>query len=80
MCIWGGYGKESYVGRATCRVDIFFFQAEDGIRDSQESRVLGDVYKRQVEKYGLSYYFEPDKDNIACCRLKVTIKTGKAHE
>eukprot|EP00658_Telonema_sp_P-2_P000839 TRINITY_DN10303_c0_g1_i2.p1 TRINITY_DN10303_c0_g1~~TRINITY_DN10303_c0_g1_i2.p1 ORF type:complete len:146 (+),score=39.36 TRINITY_DN10303_c0_g1_i2:30-467(+) len=35
-----------------CLVDItsvffFFFQAEDGIRDAQESRGLGDVYKRQ---------------------------------
>ena len=29
--------------------DFFFFvQAEDGIRDAQESRGLGDVYKRQV--------------------------------
>ena len=26
----------------------FFFQAEDGIRDAQESRGLGDVYKRQL--------------------------------
>ena len=26
----------------------FFFQAEDGIRDAQESRGLGDVYKRQA--------------------------------
>ena len=25
----------------------FFFQAEDGIRGAQESRGLGDVYKRQ---------------------------------
>ena len=32
-----------------CRV--FFFQAEDGIRDAQEARGLGDVYKRQ-EKEG----------------------------
>ena len=24
---------------------VFFFQAEDGIRDAQESRGLGDVYK-----------------------------------
>mgnify|MGYP002684580537 CR=1 FL=1 len=30
-------------------LDIFFFQAEDGIRDAQESRGLGDVYKRQVK-------------------------------
>ena len=28
---------------------IFFFQAEDGIRDAQESRGLGDVYKRQLQ-------------------------------
>ena len=28
-------------------VCVFFFQAEDGIRDAQESRGLGDVYKRQ---------------------------------
>ena len=34
----------------------FFFQAEDGIRDAQESRGLGDVYKRQVEE--LSKAFE----------------------
>ena len=27
---------------------IFFFQAEDGIRDLVQSRGLGDVYKRQV--------------------------------
>ena len=29
-------------------VFFFFFQAEDGIRDAQESRGLGDVYKRQL--------------------------------
>ena len=27
---------------------FFFFQAEDGIRGAQESRGLGDVYKRQL--------------------------------
>ena len=34
---------------------FFFFQAEDGIRDPEMSRGLGDVYKRQVKalyKYG----------------------------
>eukprot|EP00658_Telonema_sp_P-2_P074854 TRINITY_DN64166_c0_g1_i1.p1 TRINITY_DN64166_c0_g1~~TRINITY_DN64166_c0_g1_i1.p1 ORF type:complete len:156 (-),score=18.52 TRINITY_DN64166_c0_g1_i1:130-597(-) len=31
----------------------FFFQAEDGIRDAQESRGLGDVYKRQAVHRGL---------------------------
>ena len=30
------------------RVVVFFFQAEDGIRDLVRSRGLGDVYKRQV--------------------------------
>ena len=29
-------------------VDVGFFQAEDGIRDSSTSRGLGDVYKRQI--------------------------------
>ena len=31
---------------------IFFFQAEDGIRELVRSRGLGDVYKRQVEHRG----------------------------
>ena len=33
-----------------CRacVGVFFFQAEDGIRDLVRSRGLGDVYKRQI--------------------------------
>ena len=29
-------------------MSIFFFQAEDGIRDRSPSRGLGDVYKRQA--------------------------------
>src|SRR5678815_1884648 len=33
---------------------LFFFQAEDGIRDAQESRRLGDVYKRQSSVNGLT--------------------------
>ena len=40
---------------------FFFFQAEDGIRDLVRSRGLGDVYKRQVNRYkfsaGLLDYF-----------------------
>ena len=32
---------------------VFFFQAEDGIRDAQESRGLGDVYKRQDPRSAL---------------------------
>src|SRR5665254_945 len=42
----------AYIGRCLSRICLcagrfFFFQAEDGIRDAQESRGLGDVYKRQ---------------------------------
>ena len=32
---------------AECLIPVFFFQAEDGIRDVERSRGLGDVYKRQ---------------------------------
>ena len=35
-------------------VVVFFFQAEDGIRDLVRSRGLGDVYKRQEEEGGSS--------------------------
>ncbi|CZR94163.1 hypothetical protein CDFC105_33307 [Clostridioides difficile] len=46
--IWGlGRGRDEEVGKGgRC---VFFFQAEDGIRDAQESRGLGDVYKRHLE-------------------------------
>ena len=33
--------------RVISNVKVFFFQAEDGIRDLVRSRGLGDVYKRQ---------------------------------
>ena len=33
---------------------VFFFQAEDGIRDLLRSRGLGDVYKRQGQADGSS--------------------------
>ena len=35
-------------------VFVFFFQAEDGIRDLVRSRGLGDVYKRQAQRAGCS--------------------------
>mgnify|MGYP003381576104 CR=1 FL=1 len=38
----------SIVGVIWC---VFFFQAEDGIRDLVRSRGLGDVYKRQVSAW-----------------------------
>ena len=37
-----------YIGiKCSHDVCVFFFQAEDGIRDLVRSRGLGDVYKRQ---------------------------------
>ena len=33
------------------RLSVFFFQAEDGIRDRSPSRGLGDVYKRQDDVF-----------------------------
>src|SRR5674536_406423 len=39
-------------------VCFFFFQAEDGIRDAQESRGLGDVYKRQPQ--GQAHHYQHD--------------------
>ena len=41
-------------GRGNEGDGFFFFQAEDGIRDAQESRGLGDVYKRQAHHYDIS--------------------------
>ena len=57
--------------RYVTEVNVFFFQAEDGIRDAQESRGLGDVYKRQAVVDGISpalsaailvmpYFFVPE--------------------
>ena len=43
-------------------VSVFFFQAEDGIRDLVRSRGLGDVYKRQ--KFSLSR--EKEKSELPC--------------
>ena len=37
------------IGRTSVRVGAFF-QAEDGIRDVERSRGLGDVYKRQPQR------------------------------
>ncbi len=45
MCVW-------------VFVFFFFFQAEDGIRDDQESRGLGDVYKRTVNSPSEDHFTE----------------------
>ena len=46
---------------------IFFFQAEDGIRDLVRSRGLGDVYKRQGlpdDYMAGGYVTVPDKPGL----------------
>src|SRR5674536_317846 len=47
-------GMYAYGAIGDQRSSFFFFQAEDGIRDAQESRGLGDVYKRQEHLLNLS--------------------------
>ena len=37
---------------------IYFFQAEDGIRDVERSRGLGDVYKRQEQKKFIADFYK----------------------
>ena len=46
----------------------YFFQAEDGIRDVERSRGLGDVYKRQDLGSEPVYHSAEEEDNkfIAC--------------
>ena len=39
--------QQSKDNEVCCVCFVFFFQAEDGIRDLVRSRGLGDVYKRQ---------------------------------
>ena len=39
---------------------VFFFQAEDGIRDLVRSRGLGDVYKRQAFEWTHRAWFPRD--------------------
>ena len=46
----------------------FFFQAEDGIRYAQESRGLGDVYKRQIQETLRSFVTVDWADN-PCMRV-----------
>ena len=44
---------------------VFFFQAEDGIRDLVRSRGLGDVYKRQHRDHVLALAGDPEVDRHA---------------
>ena len=47
VCRFRLFTCDTVVCLCLCLFFVFFFQAEDGIRYAQESRGLGDVYKRQ---------------------------------
>ena len=55
---------------------IFFFQAEDGIRDLVRSRGLGDVYKRQVQDWPETHW-GPQNSTVL---LSVKVKWRFSHE
>ena len=59
---------------------LFFFQAEDGIRDLVRSRGLGDVYKRQVDLTVLDGDLRPvhDVDAPETRRLDPEVANGYA--
>ena len=56
---------------------IFFFQAEDGIRDLVRSRGLGDVYKRQV--VGLAGSLHPLDGRLRLLRRRLPAHVPRAH-
>ena len=51
---------DCYVRSSVC-FSVFFFQAEDGIRDLVRSRGLGDVYKRQSPGFVSPDFIYPDR-------------------
>ena len=60
VCDQGTHARNYPPGmnKAYPRYNLFFFQAEDGIRDVERSRGLGDVYKRQhVYAYMIIHLF-----------------------
>ena len=64
-------------------VCVFFFQAEEGIRDLVRSRGLGDVYKRQREgeRYGLAALVPEGVDLCISQRMmvfRITLVSGKS--
>ena len=62
-----------------CRRPLFFFQAEDGIRDLVRSRGLGDVYKRQVLRMPLAAGI-PRPAQLHLERQRLPLVAGPASE
>ena len=61
-----------------CRsLSVFFFQAEDGIRDLVRSRGLGDVYKRQEQE---NYFkIESEEVDVLSSHGRITSQAVYAH-
>ena len=63
-----------YEASRVARIEGFFVQAEDGIRDLVRSRGLGDVYKRQL------YALAPEMPEMAALfnqgRLAIQLNVG----
>ncbi len=45
---------------------MFFLQTEDGIRDAQESRGLGDVYKKQMTLVVMNSLTKKKATTVTC--------------
>ena len=58
-------------------VSVFFFQAEDGIRDLVRSRGLGDVYKRQDIPLNVSRSYLQADHNVKKINTYITKKVAE---
>ena len=56
---------------------MFFFQAEDGIRDLVRSRGLGDVYKRQMVDEWFIKRGEKISGPFKLAKINAAMKEGK---
>ena len=57
---------------------VFFFQAEDGIRDLVRSRGLGDVYKRQNWGYSPKYSFKNEVEiDGKVLKIEMLVEKGR---
>ena len=61
-------------------VEVFFFQAEDGIRDLVRSRGLGDVYKRQVNDFEIGRRHGLEEISVIGEDGRMTAMAGKRFE
>ena len=56
----------------------FFLQAKDGIRVARESRVLGDVYKRQIQDGAVLRlgFARPERKNAITAAMYAALADG----